>query len=95
MSLWYKAPDFLMDVRLHLWMRLAELAEKETMTETERIEEQALSKEFWAWQPVEHRLRPDILRLPWREGDTHPLQRCIMAAAHSNRCVQPDDPLAE
>lgn len=80
-----------MDVRRNLWMRLAELAETEIMTETERMEEQALSREFWSWQPVEHKLRPDILRLPWSEQDTHPLQHRIMWMAHTNSCIQPDN----
>ena len=84
-------PEFLMDVRQKLWMRLAELAAIETMTEAEKIEEQQLAREFWDWQPVEYRLRPDILRGPWTEQDTHWLQRRIMWAAHTNRCIIPAD----
>ncbi len=87
-------PAFLMNVRRQLWERLAALSEIEIMTEAERIEEQALSKEFWGWQPVEHQLRPDIQRIPWSEQDTHPLQRRIMWTAHINRSARPDDPWA-
>lgn len=80
-------PEFLMDIRRKLWSRLAELASIEVMTEAETIEEEQLAREFWGWQPVEHQLRPDILRVPWREQDTHLIQRRIMWAAHTNRCI--------
>lgn len=94
MSLQHPAPDFLMDVRRQLWERLAVLSEIEIMTEAERIEERILSKEFWSWQPVEHRLRPDIQRVPWSIQDTHPLQRRIMWTVRMNRSARPDDPWA-
>lgn len=85
------APVFLMDVRKQLWNRLAALAKIEIMTEAERSEEQLLAREFWEWQPVEHRLRPDIQFVPWGEQDTQPIQHRIMWAAHTNRCIAPAD----
>lgn len=82
-------PTFLMDARIKLWGRLAELAKTEIMTEAEKSEAQLLAREFWEWQPVEYRLRPDILFVPWGEQDTQPIQRRIMWAAYTNRCIAP------
>lgn len=62
-----------MDVRRRLWTRLTELSNISIMTESERLEEQALSREFRDWQTVEYRLRPDVLWVPWGERDTYPL----------------------
>lgn len=53
-------PEFLMDIRRNLWLRLAEFTSIEIITEAERIEERPLAQEFCDWQPVEYRLRPDI-----------------------------------
>ena len=85
------APEHLMEVRRQLWVRLMALANVSIMTESERMEERALSREFWDWQAVEYRLRPDVLWVPWNERDTHPLQRRVLWAAHLNRCIESAD----
>lgn len=85
------APEHLMAARRRLWTRLMELANISIMTEPEKMEERALSQEFWDWQEVEYRLRPDVLWVPWGEEDTHSLQRRILWAAHTNHSIGPDD----
>jgi hypothetical protein len=71
--------------RAKLWVRLCELSRMTDKTESQRIEEQQKSREFWDWVAVENRVKYPILG--FNPFEQTPIQNRIMLAARTNSAV--------